>query len=119
MNLAPGSPLLLLPAVLALIGQYCAWFFIVRSYRLLNAAKFDVVAAMEERLPARAYSRAEWMALGGGEDWRRYLPLTRVEQWVPVLSLAVASRALQRAECAASLVAGVEFGDPSRAGGSP
>jgi hypothetical protein len=75
---------LALPLVIAL-GQCGAWWWIVRSYRLLNSAKFKVVAALEERLPARPYWRAEWFALGEGRNWRKYLPLTHLEQWIPVL----------------------------------
>ncbi|GAA5702566.1 RipA family octameric membrane protein [Streptomyces avermitilis] len=67
-----------------LLAQCAAWFVMVRSYRQLNSAKYAVIGAFEERLPAYAYSRAEWGALGEGRDWRKYLPLTHVEQWVPV-----------------------------------
>lgn len=74
----------LLAAILVILLAQCgAWFAIVRSYRLLNAAKYSVIGAFEERLPAYAYSRAEWRELGEGRDWRRYLPLTHIEQWVP------------------------------------
>lgn len=75
---------LVLPLVVAL-GQCAAWWWIVRSYRQLNTAKYRVVGALEERLPASVYWRAEWIALGEGKDWRRYLPLSHLEQWVPVL----------------------------------
>src|SRR4051794_1229045 len=75
--------LLALPLVVAL-GECGAWWWLVRSYRQLNTAKFQVIAVLEERLPASPY-RAEWVALGEGEDWRRYLPLTHLEQWIPVL----------------------------------
>jgi hypothetical protein len=75
---------LTLPLVIAL-GQCAAWWWLVRSYRQLNTAKFKVVGALEDRLPASAYWRAEWVALGEGGDWRKYLPLTHLEQWVPVL----------------------------------
>ncbi|MGW3208678.1 RipA family octameric membrane protein [Streptomyces sp. NPDC001135] len=67
-----------------LLAQCAAWYVMVRSYRQLNGAKYAVIGAFEERLPAFAYSRAEWGALGEGRDWRKYLPLTHVEQWVPV-----------------------------------
>jgi len=67
------------------VGQCVAWWWLVRSYRLLNGAKFKVVGALEERLPASAYWRAEWVALGEGNDWRKYLPLSHLEQWVPIL----------------------------------
>lgn len=65
-----------------------AWYLMVRSYRQLNAAKWAVIGAFESRLPAYAYSRAEWAELGEGEDWRRYMPLTRLEQGVPPLFVA-------------------------------
>ncbi|MFE0514175.1 hypothetical protein [Streptomyces sp. NPDC058964] len=67
-----------------LLAQCTAWFVMVRSYRQLNSAKYAVIGAFEEQLPAFAYSRAEWGALGEGRDWRKYMPLTHVEQWVPV-----------------------------------
>jgi hypothetical protein len=75
---------LILPLMIAL-GQCAAWWWLVRSYRQLNTAKFKVVGALEDRLPASTYWRAEWVALGEGKDWRKYLPLTHLEQWVPVL----------------------------------
>ena len=62
---------------------------IVRSYRQLNAGKYMVVGLLEERLPASPYWKAEWQALGEGKDLRRYLPLTHVEQWVPLIFAAV------------------------------
>ncbi|HEX2132450.1 MAG TPA: hypothetical protein VHH15_12920 [Actinophytocola sp.] len=75
---------LVVAGLIVLLAQCAAWWTIVRSYRLLNGAKFAVIGAFEERLPAYAYSRAEWRALGEGRDWRRYLPLSHIEQWVPV-----------------------------------
>lgn len=70
---------------LALLVQCVAWFGIVRSYRLLNTAKYEVVGALEERLPASPYWRAEWWILGQGADRRRYWPLSHLEQVVPVV----------------------------------
>jgi hypothetical protein len=82
----PGGAawLLVFPLIVAL-GQCAAWWWLVRSYRLLNGAKYRVIGVIEERLPAAPYWQAEWIALGEGKDWRRYLPLTHLEQWVPVL----------------------------------
>lgn len=76
--------LLVFPLV-ALVGQCAAWFYIVRSYRQLNTAKYEVIGAMEERLPASPYWRAEWVALGEGKDRSKYWPLTHLEQWIPIL----------------------------------
>jgi hypothetical protein len=78
------SALLIVP-VLVLMAQCLAWFWLIRSYRQLNAAKYAVVGALEERLPASPYWRAEWKALGEGKDPSRYLPLTHLEEWIPIL----------------------------------
>jgi hypothetical protein len=71
--------------LLALVGECAAWYYLVRSYRQLNTAKYEVIGLMEERLPASPYWRAEWKALGEGRDRSRYWPLTHLEQWIPVL----------------------------------
>ncbi|WP_455768886.1 RipA family octameric membrane protein [Micromonospora tulbaghiae] len=68
----------------ALLLQCAAWFWLLRSYRQLNSAKYVVVGALEDRLPASPYWRAEWKALGEGRDPSRYWPLTHMEQWIPV-----------------------------------
>lgn len=83
----PAAPSiwLLLVGLVILLTQCSAWFVLVRSYRQLNTAKYTVIGAFEERLPAFAYSRAEWGALDEGRNWRTYLPLTHVEQWVPII----------------------------------
>ena len=64
----PGGStwLLIFPLIIAL-GQCVAWWWLVRSYRLLNTAKFRVIGVIEERLPAAPYWRAEWIALGEGK----------------------------------------------------
>jgi hypothetical protein len=79
-----ASWLLLFP-LLALLGQCAAWYHLLRSYRQLNTAKYLVVGALEKRLPASPYFRAEWIALGEGKDRSKYRPLTHLEQWIPVL----------------------------------
>lgn len=83
-----GQPGWLLIPLVALLGECFAWYYVVRSYRQLNAAKYEVVGALEERLPASPYWRAEWWALGQGKDPRRYWPLSHIEQWIPVLFAA-------------------------------
>ncbi|GAA3160037.1 MULTISPECIES: RipA family octameric membrane protein [Streptomyces] len=83
-----GSVWIRLAGLAILLTQCLAWFVTMRSYRQLNAAKYAVIGALERRLPALAYSDAEWGALGEGRDWRRYLPLTYVEQWVPLIFAA-------------------------------
>ena len=79
--------LLAIPFVV-LIGQCLAWFWILRSYRQLNSAKYAVVGALEERLPASPYWAAEWAALGSGRDPARYWPLSHVETGIPAFFAA-------------------------------
>jgi hypothetical protein len=75
---------LIIPLVVLMV-QCLAWFWTLRSYRQLNSAKFAVIGALEERLPASPYWAAEWAALGGGRDPARYWPLSHVESIVPAL----------------------------------
>jgi hypothetical protein len=84
-----GNEWLLAFPLAALICECGAWYYLVRSYRQLNTAKFEVVGMLEERLPASPYWRAEWVALGEGRDRRRYWPLTHLEQWVPAFFAAI------------------------------
>lgn len=82
----PSAVLILL--LMVALGQCAAWWTIVRSYRQLNTGKFKIVGLLEERLPASPYWKAEWTALGKGEDRRLYLPLSHLEQWVPIFFAA-------------------------------
>ena len=58
------------------------WFRLLRSYRYLNAAKFRVVEAIEERLPIAPYA-AERIALRSESKGHRYIRLTNMEIWIP------------------------------------
>ncbi len=80
--------LLIVPLVV-LVTLCLAWFWLVRSYRQLNSGKYAVIGALERRLPASPYWRAEWKALGEGTDKARYWPLTHLEQWIPCLFAVV------------------------------
>lgn len=62
-----------------------SWWLQLRSYRDLNRAKFAVINAMEEQLPARIFSD-EWDILKSdpGRSWRtRYAELGTVERIIP------------------------------------
>ena len=59
------------------------WWRTVDAYRQLNSGKFKVIYALEQRLPVAPYE-AEWVALGSGQDPKRYRPLTHIENWVPL-----------------------------------
>lgn len=80
-----ASTWLLIPFTIVLVGQCLAWFLTVRSYRQLNAVKFQVIGALEQSLPVAPYSKAEWGAVGEGVDPSRYLPISHVEQIIPAL----------------------------------
>jgi hypothetical protein len=60
------------------------WALNIRSYRQLNSGKFKIIHEMEQQLPYRCYEE-EWEVLGGGEESKKYLRLTRVERYVPIL----------------------------------
>lgn len=62
------------------------WWVQLRSYRLLNHAKFEVVHALEEELPARPFTD-EWKWLNAQpRSWRhRYIELGTTEQLVPAV----------------------------------
>ena len=59
-----------------------AWSRMIMSFRQLNRGKFDVIHALERRLPVRIFA-AEWDALGRGEDPSKYKPFTKTEIWFP------------------------------------
>lgn len=60
------------------------WHRLITSYRQLSTGMFKVLHHMEQYLPLAPY-KAEWTALGCGEDQSKYIPLTHVEKWVPRL----------------------------------
>jgi hypothetical protein len=71
--------------LVVLLAECVTWFWLVRSYRQLNTAKYAVVGALEAKLPASPYWNAEWKALGEGMDRARYWPISHLEQGVPLL----------------------------------
>lgn len=67
------------------------WFLLLRSYRDLNRAKFEVITKMEEHLPVRVFGN-EWVSLKQDpvKRWRpRYAELGSVERVVPWIFLAI------------------------------
>lgn len=74
---------------------FCAtWWALLKSYRELNTAKFEIILAMEERLPVRVYAD-EWDRLKKSPSqverrrdaissrFAQYRELGRVERIVP------------------------------------
>ena len=78
-----ASPWLFVFPTVILVCICVVWSYLVRSYSQLNSGKWKVVGALEERLPASPWWKAEWQALGEGKDRSLYWPLTHLEQWVP------------------------------------
>ena len=69
------------------IAVALAWWTLLRSYRELNRAKFRVILALEERLPARVF---------GAEQIPQYRELGRVERVVPWVFAALYAAELVR-----------------------
>lgn len=65
-----------------------SWRRLVRSFTQLNRGKFDVIHLLEQHLPASLF-KAEWKALGEGEDKNKYTPFTRIENNIPRIFTAL------------------------------
>lgn len=72
---------------------FCAsWWALLKSYRDLNKAKFEIIIAMEDQLPTKVYAD-EWSRLRPAEpkkkrlrDWAaQYKEQGQVERIVPVV----------------------------------
>ena len=76
-----GVPLGWLMVSFGLFGLLLAvaWHSVIRSYRQLNTAKFEVLHELEEKL-AYPFSRREWNLLAKGTDRKVYQQLTVVEK---------------------------------------
>jgi len=73
-------------SLLSSIGiLFCVvWFINIKAYSQLNSGKFKVIHEMEKNLPFPCYDR-EWVILGRGKEFKKYLPLTHIEQLIPFL----------------------------------
>lgn len=58
----------------------CAsWWALIKGYRTVNAAKFQIIHELESELPRQPYKK-EWALLS-----TKYTPLSHVEQWIPAV----------------------------------
>lgn len=77
-----------------------AWWLLLRSYRLLNSAKFSVINEVEKGFDVRPFSR-EWERLKQEDPVSkkkpRYAELSVVERFVPVAFAAVYGTLIWRA----------------------
>lgn len=53
------------------------WLFFIRTYRLLNKAKFDVINEIEKQLPSQPFN-TEWMRLKENKKYKNATDLERV-----------------------------------------
>lgn len=86
---ADAVPVVLIATVGVLLSV--VWWVLLRSYRDLNAAKFEVILEMEKSLPSQPYGD-EWASLKKDpvKKWRgRYAELGTVERVVPAAFIAV------------------------------
>ena len=58
-----------------------AWWWLLQSYRKLNAAKFAVINSIEPQLPVRLFS-AEWEQLSAMKAPRKLWPPSALRAWV-------------------------------------
>ena len=58
-----------------------AWWWLLQTYRHLNAAKFEVIHGLEERLPVQIFSD-EWRELQGRVMPVRFWPPRAFGQWL-------------------------------------
>lgn len=79
----PQSFVLLTVAILGLC-LCLAWAANINSYKQLNFLKFKVIHEMEAYLPFPCYDR-EWEILKENKNKQRYLRLTAVEQYIPII----------------------------------
>jgi len=64
------------------------WVRSVVSYKSLNAAKFEVITTLEDRLPVSPF-KDEWAILDVDGDGKRHKPFHRTEVLVPLVFMAV------------------------------
>ena len=76
-----ATPLLIVLGISGIVLCF-AWRRMILSFGQLNQGKFDVILALERRLPARVFA-AEWVALGQGKESKKYKPFTKTESLTP------------------------------------
>ncbi|MBA2311974.1 MAG: hypothetical protein H0V97_04135 [Actinobacteria bacterium] len=88
----------LLVAPIAGLALSAAWFLLLRSYRDLNKAKFNVITEIERELPLQIFAK-EWEQLKKDpvEGWRgRYAEQGTVERVIPAVFSVLYAAAIVR-----------------------
>jgi len=78
-----NSIVFILVAILGLLLCF-VWNINIRSYRQLNTGKFQIIHELEEKLPFPLFRR-EWEILGKGKDSKKYIQLTKIERFIPLI----------------------------------
>ncbi|THB66006.1 MAG: hypothetical protein D6E12_11475 [Desulfovibrio sp.] len=60
------------------------WYFSIRSYKMLNSAKFKVIHKLEEKLSCQCYAE-EWKILKRGNKVFGYQTQSYLERWLPAM----------------------------------
>ena len=66
------------------------WLRLNNYYGLMNKAKFSVIHALEEKLPAALFL-GEWIALGEGKDPKKYQSMAKVKSRVALVFISLYS----------------------------
>jgi hypothetical protein len=84
----PEAPTFVLAALCGVgVLSTIVWYLLLRSYRDLNTAKFNVIINIEKRLPVKVFTD-EWETLKKDPvaPWRkRYAELGSIERIAPIL----------------------------------
>ncbi len=78
----PAVPLWMLFVCMIGIFLTLTWFVLIRTYRDLNSARFQILQEIETKLPANIYRR-EWQIALDERPKRIYIRQTTIEQMVP------------------------------------
>lgn len=65
-----------------------AWYTLIRNYKKLNSGKFEVIHALEKKLPASPYKK-EWEIIRAGGIHKKYQKLTNIESFVPLIFIGL------------------------------
>lgn len=75
------SLLLLIAGIVVCI----VWTLFIRNYKLLNAAKFEVIKEIEKKLPSQPFND-EWNKLKGN---KKYRDGTKLERLLPIMFIVL------------------------------
>lgn len=78
------SEIVLIPLSVLGIMLCVVWCTNIRSYEQLNSGKFKVIQDLEKQLSYAFYTK-EWDLLEEGKQSKTYFPLTKIEEFLPLL----------------------------------